>query len=225
MQTGKGISRRQGTTLIEVLVALGIATLIVGVIVTTHYSLTRHATSQAEILKQNNRVLGTTRELREDLQNLFVQRNDEVCAIQLENTEASLVTLSFCRWQRASGIFPAYSNRLERVHYTIGERKGKPALLKYVEQVSGVIPEPAITNWVDSGWANIRIELHDGNSWQSSWGIPGAENADTAPATARIQFMAEPEENRAPVSVHESMIIIPAGLVVERSLETEKRAE
>lgn len=216
MHTGNGSSNKQGATLIEVLVALGIATLIISVVVTTHITLTRHASEQADALRENDRLIRTSNELQLDLYNLYVPENDSDCSPRLAHADGRLLELSFCRWRPASGMYPVLTNPLERVTYTLGERKGKPALLKTIEALAGPNAlKAAVTNWIETGWPNLRIELRDGETWRQEWSGDSVQagGGSGTPHAARIHFLPEGAEATDPF--YETVIVIPAGMSTE----------
>ena len=90
------------------------------------------------------------------------------------------------------------------------------AQLKSVTPASGPQALSTVTNWIESAWTDIRIELHNGTDWQSL--ISDAETE--APTAARVQFMAKEKEDGPLTTIHETMIIIPGGMKV-RSMKYE----
>jgi len=221
MPATSGHSSRSGATLVEILVALGIAVMIMAVVILTHHTLTLNSSGQAKRLQLADRALSTISELRNDLQQLHAPGGDSACAIELENRTDQLDRLSFCRWESSQARNLILTNRLEKVTYFVDETGETSRLLRLIQSTTGPgSDQPYVTNWIDSAWTRLVIQLHDGTTWKTNW--PGTENEGGpagTPIAARIQLLTEMESGRADAEpAFEAMVIIPSAMTVTSSI-------
>jgi len=220
------MSSKRGTTLLELLVALGIATLVIAVVVLAHQALTRQAAQQGVNRRTADRMDATTRALRTDLQNLFTTAGDEATVVALDQTdEGRLKELSFCCWERNPAEPPPFDRQLGRVTYRVDSRDGRPELLRIRRGLAGAgAMAPPVTNWIEGAWTALGVRLHDGETWQSRWPVDPAQEESTTPNAARLTFFDEDQPD-ATSPVSEAVILIPAALSVTSRLERAAQAK
>jgi hypothetical protein len=208
---------RAGTTLVELLVALGIGTAIVAVLVLAYTAVTQSASRHLGRDRQRELAQVTIRELREDVQQLFSPVDDTACAIELENSATSLVRFAFCRWELSAGKEPLMTNRIERVVFFYDTQTGGTRLVRTRQGLIGPADgAPVVTNTLGATWPRLLVHLHDGTSWQANWSgnagaLPGTP--PPRPRAARIQLLGDGDW-----IAHESVVVIPSGLVVTSSI-------
>lgn len=204
----------RGATLIEVIAALGIGTLVVAVIALAHDALTNETSRQGRRMQTAERIDQTLFELREDLQQLFLPAGDPNCGIELENSATNLLHLSFCRWEYLDDRSILSSNRLEHITYRFSDDP-QPSLLRIRRALTG----PAVfigetTNRLSDTWPRLLVHLHDGESWKTNWAPAKADNANPArPRAARLVLL-----NDSGDRVAETLVIVPSGLSVTSTL-------
>jgi len=222
MPATTGHSSRTGATLVEILVALGIAVMIMAVVILAHHTLTMNSSGQAKRLKQADRALATISELRNDLLQLYAPGGDSTCSVELENRDDQLVRLSFCRWEASKGRGLILTNRLEKISYLIDESGESPRLLRLIQSTTGPgSDQPYVTNWIDSAWTRLVIQFSDGSTWKSKWpentGNTGAP--PSIPLAARIQLLSESDSGRPDATpAYEATVIIPVAMTVTSSI-------
>lgn len=222
MPAPTGSISRSGATLVELLVALGIAVMIMSVIILAHHTLTLNSRGQQKRLQEADRALATINELRRDLQSLYVPGGDETCTVELENRTDQLVRLSFCRWEASKARGEIFTNRLEKVTFVLDESVAPPRLLRMIQCTTGPgSDQPYITNWIDAAWTRLVIQLGDGTAWKTNW--PGGEEEDDAPAArpvaARILLLPDQETGQAGTEpAYETIVIIPSAMNVTSSI-------
>jgi len=222
MPATSGHSSRSGATLVEILVALGIAVMIMSVVILAHHTLTLNSSGQVKRLRQADRALSTVHELRNDLQQLYAPGGDSACPVELENRADQLVRLSFCRWEASKGRELFLTNRLEKITYLIDETGESPRLLRLIQSTTGPgSDQPYVTNWIDSAWTRLVIQFSDGSTWKTNWpGNTGSAGASPPmPLAARIQLLPEPESGPTGAApAYEALVIIPSAMTVTSSI-------
>jgi len=201
---------RRGATLVEVLVALGIGALILGVIFLAYHTLSQNASRQLGRINTSDDAHYTIDELRGDLLQLFATDAESGCEIELENSATDLIRLAFCRWENSTGKEPLMTNRLTRVTFQRDSGKDSPRWVRIHQALTGPDAErPPATNRLEGAWPRLMVHLHDGDSWKTNW--TGA--TDARPRAARILLL---DEQMKPA--HETMVIIPSGLSVTSTI-------
>lgn len=209
---------RRGATLVELLVALGIASLVIAVIVLAHHALTRQTGQLDRNQRTAERMDTTLDELRTALQSLYIPGPDPDCGLTLEQSATNLVRLQFCRW---AGTPASFTNRTPAValeHVTIRYDDTTPGDLLIVRRslTGPAALSPDTTNRIPGAWPALRIHLRDGETWKTEWTPPANDNPNVPrPDAARIQLLEKPGTPGATERVAaETIVVIPAGLSV-----------
>jgi len=196
-----------GLTLIELLVALAIGTVIMTLVLVAYRAFSRSESRQFERTGIQSHADGITEFLRQDLQQLFLPAGDQDCAIELENSPTNLIRLSFCRWASSLVASGLMTNQLERVEFRYADIKGKPELVRVTRALTGPASlQPAVTNVSGYRWPRLQVQLYDGATWQTNW--PGDEKLRAM--AARIFLWRDADRDL----FQEALVLIPSGLSV-----------
>lgn len=213
---------RRGATLVELLVALGIASLVIAVIVLAHRALTRQTDQLGRDHRTAERIDTTLDELRTALQSLFIPGPDPECGLTLEQSATNLIRLQFCRW---TGAPPSLTNRMPVValeQVTLRYDDANPGDLLIVRRglTGPAALAPDTTNRIPGAWPALRIHLRDGETWKTGWNPPANDNPNVPrPDAARIQLLKTPATPGAAEEVAaETIVVIPSGLSVTSTL-------
>jgi len=213
---------RCGATLVELLVALGIASLVIAVIVLAHRALTRQTEQLGRDHRTAERIDTTLDELRNALQSLYIPGPDPECGLTLEQSSTNLVRLQFCRWTVATASPANRSPAASLEQVTIRYDETTPADLLIVRRrLTGPAAfDPDTTNRLPRAWPALRIHLRDGETWKTEWNPPATDNPNVPrPDAARIQLLETPAYPGAAERVaSETIVIIPSGLSVTSTL-------
>lgn len=213
-----GPSSREGATLVEIIVALGIAVLIVSVIVLAHHTLTLNSRTQIQRIRKADRALTTISTLRKDLEQLYAPDFEPACSIELANTDDQLARLAFCRWESVQDPAAPATNRLEHIVYTVETSGAEARLMRTIAATTGPnADEPYVTNWINGAWTRLTVELYDGAQWITSWPDETAPTAAAGlkPVAARIRLYPEnADAGQEQALEHESIVVIPSALSV-----------
>jgi len=213
---------RRGATLVELLVALGIASLVIAVIVLAHRTLTRQAEQLGRHHRTAERMDTTLDELRIALQSLFIPGADPECGLTLEQSATNLVRLQFCRWTGATASTTNRSPAVTLEQVTIRYDEAVPGDLLIVRRgLTGPAAfAPDTTNRIPRAWPALRILLRDGETWKTEWTPPANDNPNVPrPNAARIQLLDTPGTPGATDAVAaETIVVIPSGLSVTSTL-------
>ncbi len=214
---------RRGATLVELLVALGIASLVIAVVVLAHRALTRQTGQLGRDHRIAERMDTTLDELRTALQSLFIPGPDPDCGLTLEQSATNLIRLQFCRW---AGAPASSTNRtpaviLEQVTLRFDDAVPGDLLIVRRGLTGPAALTPDTTNRIPGAWPALRIHLRDGETWKTEWKPPPANDNPNVPRpdAARIQLLETPDIPGAAERVAaEILVVIPSGLSVTSSL-------
>ncbi len=202
----KTLSRRAGVTLVELLTALAIGSLVILMVALAHRALTLHTTRQSETQRTRAHAAATIRTLSDDLQQLFVPVGDPDGALELINSATNLIRLSFLRWvHTGGGSWTQTVSRLERVTYEPSTESSRTGLTVVRQTLSGPdVLAPPVTNATDATWPSLLVHLHDGTQWQTNW-MPGQAER---PVAARLRLLGSGTSSEA----EDTLVVIPFGL-------------
>lgn len=208
--------RRHGFTLVELLVALVIATLIAVAIVALYGTATRTVTDQAARARGPHAASAALDTLADDLARAILNAAVSNEFFVLEPDPASRPSeaparLSFCTLDPAEGGDPDWTGT-RRVTYRLESGDAQASALVRIHQpLTGPgSTDGALTNVIVPGATTFRVELFDGREWRSNW--VGKAGDEVRPRSARVAVgsPAWPDQT--------AELFIPAGYSVTSSL-------
>lgn len=182
---------RRGLTLIEVLVALAIASIVFGVV----FLLYRTAASTA--LRQNDRErslyapVPALAALRDDLRAMVPSQIDPSNRFHLattklaENRAAS--RLNFLFWQPDPTNRNSIWNDALHVEWTVwGADTPTASLVRITSRLTGPAGRFDTTNVWMTDVRDFSVQVYDGEKWQTTWPPEGDSSKQPEPVSARI---------------------------------------
>ncbi len=215
-QSTTSLRQRHGFTLVELLVALVIATLIAVAIVALYGTATRTVTDQAARARGPHAASAALDALADDLARAVLNASISNEFFVLETDPVSRPTdasaqLSFCTLDPAEGGDPDWAGT-RRVTYRVeGDEAQATALVRIHQPLTGPGSiDGALTNVLVPGATTFRVELFDGREWRSNW--VGKAGDELRPRSARVSVgsPAWPDQT--------AELFIPAGHSVTSSL-------
>lgn len=206
---------RRGLTLIEVLVALAIASIVFGIV----FLLYRTAATTA--LRQNARERSTyapvpaLSALRDDLRAMVPAQLDPSNRLRLATTalagDQASAKLTFLAWQPDPTNRNSIWHDTLRVEWTVwGADTRTASLVRTTTGLVGPAGRFDTTNIWLTTVRNFGVQLHDGEKWQQNWPPPGDSSKQPEPQTVRIR-LDYGDETAATLSTEYPL---PTGLVV-----------
>ncbi len=210
------LPRPAGFTLVELLVALALAVVISGLILTTlalaNQTRRSHA-GRAACRAATGRVL---QQLANDLERTFLFPKNEDTAFQLTRGAAAsnaVWELSFARTAAAAGASDLRWAEVARVTYRLVEENLTNLTLTCASRpLAGPAAfQPPVTNAVFAGLEQCEVRLFDGQQWQDTW-IGGGGSTNGAPRAARLTVAAQRGSAR---HVATTEVLLPISLKFE----------
>ena len=202
---------RSGVTLIELLLALVIATLVVALVFSI-YRTTSHAVRGQRQRAQGAPAAAQALEvLRADLTSSIFPADDDNCIFSVSATNGSSA-LSFCALQLLEGEADPKWSRAISVEYRI---EGGSQLVRVVRALLGPgSVDGATTNLLVNDLDTFRVEAYDGADWLDTW--PGdTSTKQPQPRAIRAEIASARFKGK---TSWQSEFFIPAGLVVTSSM-------
>lgn len=213
---------RRGMTLLEVLVALAIASVVFAAV----FLVYRTAAATAIRQRDNEQTVfapgGTFAALQRDISHLVPDGIDEQCALKLaaqEDTAAGeLSELSLCCWQPDAAIREGMWAAAETVAWRVEKPGTRDArLARTSAAATGPGRTVVVTNYFLPGIARFQLQLHDGNAWLDAWPPElAAGQKAVRPRTLRIALALRDGAGTANWTTD---CIVPIGLVFTSRLE------
>jgi type II secretion system protein J len=200
-----------GLTLIELLLAIAIAGLILGVVYALYHTVTTAVSGRRvrdDELGRAGRALET---ISRDLAALFPGPAED-CNIHLnaaEGADSNRSEMAFCTFRLPEGEADPRWLDVYRVTYRVD---AGDVLVCVQGPLAGPGAETVETNNLVAGVSGFRVSLYDGAEWKAEWGGDTAEKM--APRAARIEL----ELRRGPRTFR-TETLIPAGVIFTSRLE------
>ncbi len=208
------VSRRPGFTLIELILAMAIASLVVTLIFSTYHTVTVTLQGQQDRRRGADKAADAVRQIERDLTCAFAPKSDAACAFELQKgTTPAAARLSFC-----TAVMPANETdlrwfELRRVVYGIGaDAENAPVLFRAEQPLAGPGAfAPPVTNALATGVESFRVSVYDGAEWSEEWSSAGS----SCPRAARIELTAR---HGSGTNTFQTEVLIPAGNPVTSSV-------
>lgn len=196
---------RSGLTLVELLVAMVIATLVVAVVYSTYRTVQAVAAGQRERDETRRGPVEAVEALQDDLQRLFDAGRPETQLVLTQRLDQAAVI--FALLEPAPGEPDLRWSRAARVEWQVVETAGgRRALERAVRPLAGAGSRgPAVTNRLLDDVGRFVVSFHDGTNWTVRW-PPGPSNA--VPRLARVQLSARAAPTNEECSLE---VWLPAG--------------
>jgi prepilin-type N-terminal cleavage/methylation domain-containing protein len=182
--------QRRGFTLVELLVALVIATLIAIAIVALYGVATRTVTDQQARARGPHAASAALDTLADDLARAILNASvsNEFFVLEPDpqrRSDEPSASLAFCALNPAEGGDPEWTGTRRVTYRLVGDGGADSAWVRIQQPLSGPGSlDGAETNLLVPGVSIFRVELHDGAEWRSNW---VGKAGDTArPRAARV---------------------------------------
>ena len=211
-----GTARRSGMTLIELILAIAIASLVITIVFSLHYTVLVTMQRQEERRRGADTAADAVQQIARDLACTFAPNSDEACKFILEKdgngTFAS--QLSFCSAVMPEGETDLRWFELHRVAYRVGvDTKNASVLFRENRPLTGpgAFASPS-TNVLEGNVESFHISVHDGLEWKDEWASTGDA---PCPRAARIEMTARYGSG---IKTFQTEILIPAGNSISSTL-------
>lgn len=203
--------RRSGVTLIELLLALVIATLVVALAFSIHRTTSRAVQGQQARAQGAPAASRALEQLRGDLAASIFPADDDACLFSVGTTNGA-ATLSFCSLQLPEDEADPKWSRAMRVEYRV---EAGTQLARVVTALLGPGSiDGAATNVLVGDLDTFRVEAYDGTDWLDVW--PGeTSQSEPRPRAVRVEIASARFKGK---TSWQSEFFIPCSLVVTSSL-------
>ncbi len=197
-------SRRGGFTLVELLLAVALASVVAALAWSLLSSTTRAVEREADRARGPDAAARAVELVRDDLERMFLPPGDPACALELAAGGDAPPRLAFCAVHVAARTADLAMGEPYRVEYTLAPEggAGAAALLRISERLSGEMERE--TNVVLRPCSAFRVELGAGGTWQAKW--PHETAGGAPPRAARVTVQARADDPPA-----DAEFWIPAG--------------
>lgn len=209
-------------TLLEVLVALAIASVVFGAVFLVYRTAAATAIRQRDNERSTFAPGATFAALQRDIGQLVPDGIDEQCVLKLvaqnDATAERLSELSFCCWQPDAAVREGMWATAETVAWRVEKPGTRDArLARTSAAATGPGRTVVTTNYFLPGIAQFHLQLHDGTAWLDTW-PPEQEAGEKAvrPRTLRIALALR---DGAGTTNWTTDCIVPIGLVITSRLE------
>lgn len=207
---------RRGFTLPEVIGAVTLAALLIGVLFSLYWSVARTVDQQGERRQGGAALDAALDRMVRDLQGALLAPGYDEGGLFLQSgvdAETRSASLEFCTTRPVAGWGAPRDARwfeVVAVRYWVERQGGGGQLMRAERALAG--PDSTtggITNVLFQGVAQLTIELYGDDEWRDTWRIEPDEERPQWPQAARIQI--EPQAGLRGVNLTTVETIIPAG--------------
>jgi len=202
---------QSGVTLIELLLALVIATLVVALVFSIYRTTSNAVRGQQQRAQGAPAAAQALEQLRIDLTSSIFPADDDSCIFSVATTNGSS-SLSFCSLQVLEGEADPKWSQAIKVEYRV---EGGSQLVRIVSALLGPgSVDGAATNLLLGDLDTFRAEAYDGTDWLDTW--PGeTSQKEPQPHALRVEIASARFKGK---TTWQSEFFIPAGLVVTSSM-------
>jgi len=205
------MARRSGLTLIEILVALTLVVMVMGVVYVLYDTVVRVQEFQNSKSQPLSKTAHSLHTLSADLNN-SVYVSDDRCTFRIAESNG-WPAVSFCATLHEEDEHDLRWHGLIAVRYFI-QTEPSPTLIRTRQPLTGPGSLlPAVTNQLLSAVSSFSIEAYDQESWSSEWEV--AEYSKW-PQAAKVRLSANEEDAEI------TQVNIPFGTIVESSIERQQ---
>ena len=211
-------SSQAGLTLIEVLLAVVIASLVITLVFSMYHAATRTVESQQQRRAGPDATAAVLDQAVRELACAFGQGDDEKCLFLLawrEAPEGRTAELSFAAGLPVPGETDLRWSTIARVAYRVatGERNER-WLTREFQPLAGPGAElPPQTNFVVRGVTRFEVAVFDGSAWVTEWPVP---DLPVCPQAARLELTVNEGGGSR---TFKTEVMIPGGMTIPSTLE------
>ena len=209
------MSHRSGMTLIELILAIAIASLVITLVFSVYRTVSVTMQGQDERRRGADAASEAVQRIARDLACTFAPKSDEACKFTLEKGASATTAsqLSFCTAVMPEGETDLRWFDLHHVAYRIGnDSKNAVVLFRENQPLSGPGAfAPPVTNVLARDVESFRVSLYNGSEWSDEW--PAGEAA--CPRAARIELTARYGSG---TKTFQTEVLIPVGNPVTSSV-------
>jgi prepilin-type N-terminal cleavage/methylation domain-containing protein len=181
---------RSGMTLIELILAIALASLVVTLVFSVYRTVSTTLQGQDDRRRGADAVADAVQKIARDITCTFAPESDEACKFTLEKGDSAPAAsqLSFCTAVLPEGETDLRWFELHRVAYHIGkDSKGGVVLYRENRPLAGPGAfSPPVTNVLATSVESFHISVYNGSEWNDEWGTAEAG----CPRAARIELTA-----------------------------------
>lgn len=183
---------RRGLTLIEVVVALAIASIIFATVFLLYRTTAATALRQQQRDRSTYAPAETFAALQRDISALMPDAIDKDAALHLIKTDVKMgepsSDISFCAWRADSASQEGLWADAQKIAWrVIGPGTPTAQIMRLSAPLTGPNSGAIVTDLYVRGVARFRLQLHDGKQWRSQWPREGEETAGR-PQSLRIDI-------------------------------------
>jgi len=207
-----------GLTLIEVLLAIVIASLVIALVFSMYHAATRTVESQQHRRAGADVTTDALDQLARELACAFAQGDDEKCRFLLAHTEmpeGRVAELAFATAVPDGREMDLRWCGVARVSYRVvpGD-DGARWLAREVQLLAGPgAAQPPQTNLLVRGILSFSVSVFDGSAWGGEWPVP---EKSPCPQAARVELVVAEQDGSRPFRTETA---IPAGVTISSTLE------
>ena len=207
-----------GLTLIEVLLAIVIASLVISLVFSMYHAATRTVESQQQRRAGADATAAVVDRAARELACAFGQGDDEKCRFLLASRnapEGKTAELSFATVLPAPGAEDLRWSSIARIAYRVTtDEHGDRWLTREFQPLAGPGADlPPETNLLVRGVAAFNVMVFDGSEWVAEWPVP---DMPICPEAARVELVVN--EGSGP-RTFQTETMIPTGTTIPSTLE------
>lgn len=206
---------RSGTTLIELILAIAIASLVITLVFSLYHTVSATLGGQEERRRGADAATDAVRQIARDLACAFALKFDETCkfTLQKDGHGTSVSQLSFCSAVMPEGETDLRWLELRRIAYRLDVKTSM--LLRENQPLAG--PGAFVssrTNALEKEVESFHVSVHNGLEWKDEW-------ADAScPRAARIEVTTR---RGSGVKTFQTEVLIPAGNSISSTITRIRR--
>ena len=214
---------RGGFTLVELLIALGIALVVFAVV----FFLYGAATGMAGLRDRRERtvfaVSDVLRTVRRDIASMLPPADDPACAVKLAPgtaQDAARSDLAFCSLVQTTNAPGRFGIRVERLRFAMLDDAGSPPRFVRISQpLNGPASATAATNTLLANGTGFGVEIYDGAKWYRSWPPPARKDAEKKPVAMGVRITLGVPDGAGTSTNWTAEVAIPVSMVVTSSFQ------
>jgi type II secretion system protein J len=232
---GRLVSAKRGFTLLEILIAVVVFSIVLAAINTVFFGALRLRNKAVESIEAGLPLQRALAVIHRDLANLVVPGGTLSGVLQTTSTTNLIAGLSSPSFYSSTGVIDETSPwaEIQRISYLLVEstnRTGGRELVRAVTRnlLPGTAEELPAEQWLMSGVDGIAFSYYDGTQWRDAWDSTTADQTtgqtNNLPRAIKVQIqLASEQGGRAAPTVAPIELVVPI-LVQARTNQTQQAA-